>query len=237
MKKKRRLRDHLFNLFLLLLLIVGLALVFNNKIKTIIMKHNTESYAVTTVTPEEIQANEQQTAPFDFEAVESASSQAVFQTLLSNEKLPLVGGVALPQVKINLPIFKGLSNEALLWGAGTMWPDQKMGEGNYALASHRGADPGYLFEALDQTKVGDPIYLTDLTNIYVYTATLNITVAPTETQYIDPVTDKKLVTLITCNDDYGTKRVVVQGELKETHPVAEASADERAAFNLENKTY
>lgn len=235
--KKHRIRRYLGNFLLVLLFVLGLALVFNNQIKNVVMKHNTERFAVSTVTAEAIQKNEQKEESFDFDAVESASAQAVFQAQLKNRELPVVGGVALPAVKINLPIFKGLSNEALLWGAGTMWPDQKMGEGNYSLASHRGADKGYLFEALDQTQVGDPIYLTDLTNIYVYKATLNITVAPTETQYIDPVANKKLVTLITCNEIGGTKRVVVQGELTAITPVAEASKEELAAFGLEQKTY
>lgn len=235
--KKSRIRRYLGNLFLVLLLIVGLALVFNNQIKNLIMKHNTERYAVTKVTAATIKENEQKEESFDFDAVESASSQAVFQAQWENRDLPVIGGVALPAVEINLPIFKGLSNEALLWGAGTMWPDQKMGEGNYSLASHRGAQKGYLFEALDQTQVGDPIYLTDLTNIYVYKATLNITVEPTDTQYIEPVEDKKLVTLITCNEIGGTKRVVVQGELSAIIPVTDADENERAAFGLEQKTY
>lgn len=235
--KKRRIRRYVGNLLLVILFVLGLALVFNNQIKNIVMKHNTERYAVSKATAETIQENQQKEETFDFDAVESASAQAVFQAQLNNRQLPLVGGVALPAVAINLPIFKGLSNEALLWGAGTMWPDQVMGEGNYSLASHRGADPGYLFEALDQTQVGDPIYLTDLTNIYVYQATLNITVDPTETQYIDPVPDKQLVTLITCNELGGSKRVVVQGELTGVIPVNEASDAELAAFNLEQKTY
>ena len=68
-------------------------------------------------------------------------------------------------------------------------------------------------------------------------ATLNITVDPTETQYIDPVPDKQLVTLITCNELGGSKRVVVQGELNGVTPVNEASDAELAAFNLEQKTY
>lgn len=58
-----------------------------------------------------------------------------------------------------------------------------------------------------------------------------------ETQYIDPVPDKQLVTLITCNELGGSKRVVVQGELTAVTPVNEASDAELAAFNLEQKTY
>ena len=52
------------------------------------------------------------------------------------QKLPVIGGIAIPEVEINLPIFKGLDNVNLFYGAGTMKPDQRMGEGNYSLASH-----------------------------------------------------------------------------------------------------
>lgn len=66
-------------------------------------------------------------ATFDFDAVEPASSEAVLRAQLSNKALPVIGGVAVPSVGINLPIFKGLANEALLYGAGTLSPTQKWG--------------------------------------------------------------------------------------------------------------
>ncbi len=72
--------------------------------------------------------------------MEPASSEAVLRAQLSNKALPVIGGVAVPSVGINLPIFKGLANEALLYGAGTLSPTQN-GEGNYALASHRAQSP------------------------------------------------------------------------------------------------
>lgn len=108
--KKRRIRRYVGNLLLVLLFVLGLALVFNNQIKNVVMKHNTERYAVSKATAETIQENQQKEETFDFDAVESASAQAVFQAQLNNRQLPLVGGVALPAVAINLPIFKGLSN-------------------------------------------------------------------------------------------------------------------------------
>ena len=57
-----------------------------------------------------------------------------------NKNLPVIGAIAIPSVEINLPIFKGLSNVALLTGAGTMKENQVMGKNNYALASHRTED-------------------------------------------------------------------------------------------------
>lgn len=44
---------------------------------------------------------------FDFDAVEPASSEAVLKAQLSNSTLPVIGGVAIPSVAINLPILRG----------------------------------------------------------------------------------------------------------------------------------
>ncbi len=54
--------------------------------------------------------------------------------------------------KLICPFFKGLSNVALLTGAGTMKEDQVMGKNNYALASHRTEDGVSLFSPLERTK-------------------------------------------------------------------------------------
>lgn len=74
-------------------------------------------------------------------------------------------GIAIPEISMNLPIFKGLDNVGLYYGAGTMKAEQQMGEGNYALASHHvfgitGASD-MLFSPLDRAKEGMKIYITD----------------------------------------------------------------------------
>ncbi|MGZ7204728.1 class A sortase, partial [Streptococcus pyogenes] len=87
----------------------------------------------------------------------------------------VIGGIAIPDFGVNLPIFKGLSNVALMYGAGTMKEDQVMGQGNYTLASHHvfgiaGASET-LFSPLEKSKAGMKIYVTDKENIYVYVIT------------------------------------------------------------------
>ncbi|MFC4772498.1 class A sortase [Enterococcus hermanniensis] len=234
MKKKR---NWLINIFLFLLLLIGLALIFNNQIKYFLMQHNGERYAVAKLERTEIDKNMKKKASFDFDAVQPASTEAVLQAQLSNKQLPVIGGIAIPAVEINLPIFKGLSNEALLYGAGTLAEDQKMGEGNYALASHRADRPGLLFTPLDGIKENDLIYLTDLHNIYTYKTTLKVRVQPTEVKYLDVDPDKKQVTLITCGEIEGITRIIVQGELIAVTPVNNATDTMRNAFQMEQRTY
>ena len=149
----------------------------------------------------------------------------------------MIGGVAIPSVAINLPIFKGLSNEALLYGAGTLSTTQKMGEGNYALDSHSAQSPDLLFTPLDDVAIGATIYITDLENIYTYTATSTVRVQPTDVYLLDEVAGRKMITLITCGEMGGVTRRVVQGDLESVTPVADATDEMRAAFNMEQRTF
>ncbi|MGG5359164.1 MULTISPECIES: class A sortase [unclassified Enterococcus] len=235
--KKNKWKKWLGNLLLLLLLLVGLALIFNEQIKDYFVKSTGESYSLKNVDRETIEKNQEKDAPFDFDAVESMSSEAVIRAQMSKADLLVIGGVAVPSVNINLPIFKGLSNEALLYGAGTLSPDQKMGEGNYALASHRANNPDLLFTPLERLNLGDKIYVTDLVNVYTYKATFKEKVDPTATELLNVEEDKELVTLITCGDMDAITRLVVQGELVEVTPIDDATDEMRNAFNVTARTF
>lgn len=237
MKKKSRLKNSLINAGLILLLLVGLALVFNNQIKNFLMKLNGDNYAVSQVTRDDIETNLQQDASFDFDAVEAASLEAVLRAQLDNKVLPVIGGIAIPSVDINLPIFKGLENTALLYGAGTFDSMQKMGEGNYALASHRIENSDILFSPLHQVQLGEKIYLTDLEKVYVYQVTISERIEATQVEVLDEIPGKQLVTLITCGEAAGITRWFVQGELEETIAVKDANKTMTEIFDMQQKTF
>lgn len=235
--KLGRIKNWLVNLVLLLLLLIGLALVFNNQIRSFFMAQRTAQYELTNVSQATIEKNEKKEASFDFDAVQPISTQAVLEAQLSNKALPVIGGVAIPSVSIDLPIFKGVSNEALLYGAGTFSPSQQMGEGNYALASHRTDRQDLLFTSLDQVETGAVVYLTDLKTIYTYRVYRKARIQPTQVEVLDDVPNKKIVTLITCGELTGETRIVVQGELEATTAIADATKDMLAAFEMAQKTY
>ena len=140
------------------------------------------------------------------------------------QELPVVGGIAIPEVGINLPIFKGLGNTELTYGAGTMKEDQVMGgENNYSLASHHvfgiaGASD-MLFSPLDKNKV------------YTYVISEVKVVQPTEVAVVDDTPGKSEVTLVTCTDAEATQRTIVKGELKSQVDFDKASSDIIEAFN------
>ncbi|WP_265459983.1 class A sortase [Enterococcus sp. HY326] len=236
-KKRNPVFRWLSNIFLLLLLVAGLALVFNEQIKDFLMARNTEQYSIGNYTRDDIVENQDAQATFDYDQVSAISTEAVIQDQFSDSDFAVIGAVAVPSVGINLPIFKGVEYNALFYGAGTTKENQVMGEGNYGLASHRAANADLLFRPLTRVSEGEIIYLTDLENIYTYTIYNIEIVQPTDSYVLDDVPDRTIVTLLTCGDGAGTNRLIVQGELASVTPIADATSDMTAAFDISANTY
>jgi sortase A len=231
-KKKKR---HIFrNLLFFLLIVISLALIFNTSIRNMIIAWYSNMYQISNVSKEDIEKNKKVDTTFDFGQVESISTEAVLKSQWEAQQLPVIGGIAIPDLGVNLPIFKGLSNVALMYGAGTMKEDQVMGQGNYTLASHHvfgiaGASET-LFSPLEKSKAGMKIYVTDKENIYVYVITEVEVLNPERVDVIDDYPGKNQITLVTCEDAEATMRTIVFGELESTIPFEGAPEDILAHF-------
>lgn len=217
-KSKKKKRYFFRNILTFLLLIIALALIFNTSIRNMIIAWRSNSYQVRNVSKEDIDKNKNKKATFDFSKVEPISTESVLKAQWTALQLPVIGGIAIPDLGVNLPIFKGLQNEALMYGAGTMKETQEMGQGNYALASHHifgitGASET-LFSPLERAQNGMKIYITDKENIYTYVITSVETLSPERVDVINDYPDKAEITLITCEDAEATRRTVVKGELE-----------------------
>lgn len=232
MKTKRL----LYNVSILMLLIIGLALVFNKPIRNFVIKQNSNKYNISHVTRKDIKKNENKDVSFDFEQVNAISTEAVLKAQMDAQALPVIGGIAIPDLKMNLPIFKGVGNTPLMFGAGTMKESQVMGgENNYALASHHvfgmtGASDA-LFSPLTKAKVNQKIYLTDEKNVYTYVIKEVYNVDPTAVDVINDEPHKKLLTLVTCTDAAASQRIIVKAELTVTTNFKYASDDQLKAFS------
>lgn len=132
------------------------------------------------------------------------------------DKSKIIGEIYIPQVNMHLPITYGTTNENLLYSATTMKKEQSMGEGNYALAGHNAVDESVLFAPLHRVKNNDYIYITDKEKVYQYLINDITVVKPTEVAVIDDIKSEKMITLVTCEDFAGTKRLIVQGVLVDT---------------------
>ncbi|HFI0336162.1 TPA: class A sortase [Streptococcus suis] len=223
------------NLLAFVLIIISLALIFNTSIRNMIIGWNSNKYQIANVTTEEIEKNKQAESTFDFEQVQAVSTEAILQAQWEAQQLPVIGGIAVPDLGINLPIFKGVGNTSLMYGAGTMKETQEMGKGNYALASHHifgvtgAAD--VLFSPLDRAQNGMKIYITDKSNVYTYVIDSVEIVSPESVYVIDDVEGRTEVTLVTCTDYYATERIIVKGVLESSTPYADASEEIQKAFS------
>ena len=234
MKKNNR-KNILINILAGFLILLSLALIFNAQIRDIFMVWNTNKYQVSQVTKEKIEENKETEGNFDFDSVKSISSEAVLAAQWDAQQLPVIGGIAIPEVEINLPIFKGLDNVNLFYGAGTMKANQKMGEGNYSLASHHifTAENAsqMLFSPLVNAKEGMKIYLTDKDKVYTYEIREVKHVTPDRVDEIEDRDGIKEITLVTCVDYNATERIIVKGDFKEVKAYSETSDDVLSAFN------
>lgn len=224
-----------FKLFFTVLFVVFcLFLIFNTSIRNMVIVWYSNHYQISKISTEEIQKNKKADVTFDFSQVESISTESVLASQVQSQKLPVIGGIAIPDLDMNLPIFKGLSNTALMYGAGTMKENQQMGQGNYSLAGHHifgmtGASQA-LFSPLEKAQNGMKIYLTDKDKIYVYTVDSVSVVTPERVDVIDDVPNQNQITLVTCEDLAATKRTIVTGTLESIHSFKAASKEIKNVF-------
>jgi len=161
-----------------------------------------------------------ETAPFNYAKTSQLTPLAVagygLRELTGTETYGAVGQLRVPAVGLNLPIGIGVGNATLVRGAGTLKANQRMGQGNYALAGHYMTSNRLLFSPLKGVRNGDSIYLTDKQQLYRYRVTRVRVVDRHRVDVIDDVPGKKLVTLVTCASAKRgePKRLVVQGELR-----------------------
>ncbi|KRN93748.1 class A sortase [Pediococcus stilesii] len=203
----KKLKNWLVSIGLSLLVLLSLALIFNRQIKTwMVAQYNP------TINEKVVATNSKKKGSFDYSKVKSLDWQTVLKARASENRIKVIGEIAYPDVDIHLPIGKGVDNLTLALAAGTLKADQKMGEGNYALAGHHMVDKQVLFSPLYwKAKIGQKVYLTDETNIYEYQVNVRQFIKATDVQVVDDVKDQKLLTLVTC-DDTGEGRLMIRAK-------------------------
>lgn len=214
---------------LICLLIIGLLLIFINPIQNAVIAHLSQQLNTTDYSAEDIEKNNQATADFAFEDVQSLSIAEVLKAQTQLDNLPVIGSIAIPTVELSLPIIKGVGNASLAVGAGTLKANQTLGQGNYALAGHYFENKDILFSPLYNANIGDAIYVTDLTTIYEYKLTTKKVIAATDVYVIDDIPNQTILTLITCADN-GTKRLAIHADFVEQYPLNDAPAKLSEAF-------
>lgn len=150
-------------------------------------------------------------------------------TAHTNTENPTVGGPALPstppggaidhlripKIGVDKFVVQGVSEDDLRRGPGhyptTVLPGE---DGNAAIAGHR-TTYGAPFFSVNELKVGDPIYITDLQGrTFLYKVSeAPFTVSPDNTSVLDPTPFAEL-TLTTCNPRFeATNRLIIVARL------------------------
>lgn len=219
-----------------ILLLVGVALLLVQPAQTYMLQQGVTASLEQSkeITRAEVAENEERTedVTFKFEEVEPLSLENIVKYQGQGGRYSM-GQVAIPELNMKIPIYKGVSNYVLATGAGTMKENQKMGEGNYALASHNYfGDKTILFSPLVDAKQGMKIYTTDLENIYEYEITSVDIIEPTKVSVIYDQKDKTEITLITCDDLNATNRYCVKGKFVTKYLAKGAPQTVLSAFNI-----
>ena len=113
-----------------ILFVVGLALIFNQQIKSALV----DSYRPT-VTRQAVVKNQKKKASYDFDSVQDLSLQSVAAARAKKQDINVIGEIAIPDIDMVLPIAKGVDNTTLALAAGTMREDMQMGKGTVSLRS------------------------------------------------------------------------------------------------------
>lgn len=209
-----------------ILIFIGIFLMGSRYLNNYFIADNEKSVNITNITAEEIKENTQslgfseEDVNFDFTEVRNVSSEDVKNAHEKISKglvnMKILGAIAMPEANIHVSVLKGLSDETLLSGAGTFYPNQKMGFDNYPVASHNMIEGDQLLSPIiTNASLGDLIYLTDLTKIYIYETNFIQSVAPTRIDLVALDAPHPTITLMTCDNDL-INRFIVQGILVET---------------------
>lgn len=225
----------------ILLIIFGVMVFANKPVKEHYLQelNNDTKQELKELTPEKIKENEQVPATYNFDDVKSIDTPTVVKQSVGNKsKLPSIGEIAIPELNMNLPIVNGTNHNSMLVSAGTLKPNQIMGQGNYTLASHysNAYNETLLFSPLKHARQGMKVYLTNGSTIYQYKITEIQTVEPTALEVLNE-TEYPSITLITCETVDATHRRIVKGVLEREIPSEHATSDIKAAFNIPFKTY
>lgn len=131
-----------------------------------------------------------------------------YKSLETTDNFEKLGIIEIPKIDLNLSIFKGKPfvntknrQDTMLYGAVTNKINQKMGRGNYVLASHIISNSNLLFTSINQLEKGDVITLKDSEYSYQYTVYNNFIVSKDETWILNDIKDYSILTLYTCYDD------------------------------------
>ncbi|MDO5081978.1 class C sortase [Arachnia propionica] len=135
---------------------------------------------------------------------------------LLNGPAEIMSRIRVPSIDVDLPVYHGTSDVALLRGAGHLRGTSLPvgGPSTHAvITAHRGLAEATMFTNLDRVQVGDRFTLETFGEVLVYEVRATQVVAPEESQSLRAQEGRDLVTLVTCTPlGINSHRILVLGE-------------------------
>ena len=145
----------------------------------------------------------------------------------------LMGRIQIPSISVDLPIYHGTSDEALLEGAGHLQGTSLPVGGldtHSVITAHRGLANSRMFTDLDQVKKGDTFSITTFGHTVSYQVIDTKVVDPKDNASLRQEAGKDLVTLVTCTPlGINTHRILVTGARVLPTPPEDLARGEGAA--------
>lgn len=178
------------------------------------------------ISHDEILENIQSDAEFEFEAIEDVSPSNVIFGTINFDRKNIIGQLSIPDLDLDLPLLKGVTNSNLAVGVTTMRSNQVMGQGNYPIAGHNMKNKALLFGSLMDIEVGSLVYMTDKDTVYEYEIYENVVVEDTAMYMLEDKQAEKaghpIISLMTCyHSSKSGKRFFALAKLIDQYPYEE----------------
>lgn len=222
-----------------LLIVLGLIVISLPIIQNKIIANKTDNInkSVTDLSYDEIRKNsETDDAEFDYEAIEDVSPKNVIFGTMDFDEKNIIGQLSIPDLNVDLPLLKGVTNANLAVGVTTMRKDQEMGKGNYPVSGHHMKNKSLLFGSLMDIELGTKVFVTDKNTVYEYKIYDIVVVEDTAMYMIEESQSenigKPILSLMTCYHTSRTgKRFFALGELIDEYPYEEMKENQNNADN------
>lgn len=170
------------------------------------------------ISAEDMERNFENAEYFPIEKIEEIGYVNFWPLLGKSHDDHIIGELVVPSVGIDMPIYSSSSNENLLAGAGLLFPNRRMGAGNYTLAGHRASGKNILMHNLMDVEIGKTIYVTNKRVIYAYKVVSTVQKNTDAVEMLDDSQTEKyenspIVSLMTCYNGQGNSRWFVIGKI------------------------
>lgn len=202
-KKNEKIKDYLQLTSIVLTIGIGLCFIFAPWLKNYLVASYSNKYLTKQYAQNEWINNNKESAVFDYESIQPPKTKDIVVKSIAPAPELIIGELTIESLNVNLPIFKGMTNQNLLTGVGTMRSDQEMGIGNYSLAGHHLYNESLLFGPLLKIKEGATIQLNNQKELYTYRVLNTKIVHQSDLSILENQGDNRL-TLVTCDVPFQT---------------------------------